>query len=279
MRRRAILEGAGTALSVTLAGCGGLIEPMDNESEESPEQNNTTDKNNEDDTENETEPASEPSDLDDDDSGNESEESVNPATLIIDDFEDYDSGGQLGPWTLDGNGTVGVSSSAALHEDSSQGIRQNGDSNIRSFPGQGLPNYPEDGRVVSVLMRPDSNTSQPWILLGMEDNVWATETTGWRLIVDPNGGIRIARETENGVEILDKNTRLPNLVDRTVNCQFVADSSKGVAFRIKDLDGTVLGTVSTSVTDGIADEMSIGFRSSQGVDWDRLRFVDSESDG
>lgn len=279
MRRRAILEGAGTALSVTLAGCGGLIEPMDDESEESPEQNNATDENNEDDTENETEPASEPSDLDDDDSGNESDESVNPATLIIDDFENYDSGGQLGPWTRDGTGNIGVSSSAALHEDSSQGIRQNGDSNIRSFPGQGLPNYPEDGRVVSVLMRPNSNTSQPWILLGMEDNVWATETTGWRLIVDPNGGIRIARETENDVVILDKNTRLPNLVDRTVDCQFVADSSKGVGFRVKDLDGTVLGTVSTSVTDGIADEMSIGFRSSQGVDWDRLRFVEGESDG
>lgn len=271
MRRRAILEGAGTALSVTLAGCGDLIEPMDDESEETPKQNNATDENNEDDTE----PASEPSDLDDDNSGNESDESVIPAALRIDDFEDYDKGGQLGPWTLDGSGNVGVSSSAALHEDSSQGIRQNGDSNIRSFPGQGLPNYPEDGRVVSVLMRPDSNTSQPWILLGMEDDVWATETPGWRLIVDPTGGMRIARGTGNGVEILDKYTRLPNLVDRTVDCQFVADSSIGVGFRIQDLDGTVLGTVSTSVTDGIADEMSIGFRSSQGVDWDRLRFVDS----
>ncbi|QFU84868.1 hypothetical protein GCU68_20135 (plasmid) [Natronorubrum aibiense] len=296
MRRRAILEGAGAAFAVTLAGCGDRIGTRDDESEAS-QQDNGTDENNENDTGTDSEPDSVTSDSDDFDSSNESDEPGNEsdepgnesdepdelATLLIDDFENYDSGGQLGPWTRDGSGNASVSSSAALHEDSSQGIRQSGSSNIRSFPNQGLPgerlsNYPEDGRVVSVLMRPASDTSQPWIIFGMEDDVWSTKTPGWRLIVDPKGGIRIARETGSGTEVLDKNSRLPNLVGKTVDCQFVADSSNGVAFRIQDLDGTVLGTVSTSVTDGIENEMSIGFRSTQGVDWDWLRFVDGESD-
>ncbi|WP_121743474.1 hypothetical protein [Natronorubrum halophilum] len=399
MRRRAILGGAGTALSVTLAGCGDFIESTDDETGENPEQDNGPDENSENDTENDDEQDkgtdendtenddeqdNESSDSDDDDQvyedtsiegeviiseavsealsaprhayswnddppgdgcnvhvelenadddeivvnmeariynadgaklastyyadepgpspndtaiysfplsnckdaaayeleiddpSNESDEPDDLAALMIDDFEDYDSGGQLGPWTLDGTGNANVSSSAALHEDSSQGIRQRGDSNVRSFPGQGLPNYPEDGREISVLMRPSSNTVQPWILLGMEDDVWSTETPGWRLIIDPNGGIRIGRETGSGVEIHDMNSRLPNLVDKTIDCRFIADSSKGVAFRIQELDGTILGTVSTSVTDGIADEMSIGFRSTQGVDWDWLRFAESD---
>lgn len=203
----------------------------------------------------------------------ESDASNGSDTSIIDDFEDYNSRGLPRSWTLDGGGTADVSSSAALHEDSSQGLRQDGDSNVRSFPGQGLSNYPEDGREVSVLMRPDSSGSQPWILVGMEDDVWSTETPGWRLIIDPDGGIRIAREMDSGAEVLDKNSRLPNLVGEIVDCRFIADSSDGVTFWIQDLDGTMLGSVSTSVTDGIEDEMSIGFRSTQGVDWDWLRLV------
>lgn len=370
-------------LSVTLAGCGDLIEPLDGESEESPEQGNESDGSNEDD-----EPDSEPSDSDDDqvyedesiggeviiaeatsehlsalrhtytwndespgdecnvhveletagdeeivvdmeariydedgtelsstyytdetspkpgdtavysfpfnncedaaayeleiggfgDEGDESNVPNGSDTLTIDDFEDYDSRGLPGSWTLDGGGSAGVSASAALHEDSSQGLRQEGNSNVRSFPDQGLSNYPKDGREVSVLMRPDSNASQPWILVGMEDDVWSTETPGWRLIIDPDGGIRIARETGSGAEILAKNSRLPSLVGEIVDCRFIADSSDGFEFWIQDLDGSTLGSVSTSETVGIADEMSIGFRSTQSVDWDWPRLVDGESE-
>lgn len=206
--------------------------------------------------------------------GDADDESDDVDGLTIDDFEAYDGGDLSGPWTLDGTGEADVSSSAALHEDSSQGLRQDGDSNVRSFPGQGLPNYPEDGREVSVLMRPDSDTFQPWILVGMEEDVWSTQTPGWRLIVDPNGGIRIARETGSGAEILEENSTLPSMVDETVDCRFVLDSSEGVEFRIQDLDGATLGSVNTTETDGVGDEMSIGFRSSQGVDWDWPRLVD-----
>ncbi|TYL36929.1 hypothetical protein CV102_19425 [Natronococcus pandeyae] len=384
MRRRTILEGAGVTLSVTLAGCGDLIEPIDDDSETGHEQDNGSDGSNEDGF-GDDEPDSEPSDSDDDDDvyedesiegevivseaaseylsalrhtytwnddppgdtcnvhvelenvgdeeiaasmeariydeegaelasthhpgetspapddtatysfplsncegtaayeleidgpGDESDVSDDLGTLMIDDFEDYNSGGLPGSWTLDGTGNADVSSTAGLHEDSSQGLRQDGDSNVRSFPGQGLPNYPEDGREVSVLMRPDSNSFQPWILVGMEDDVWSTETPGWRLIIDPDGGIRIARETGSGAEILDENSTLPSLVDKTVDCRFIADSSDGVEFWVQDLDGSTLGSVSTSETDGIEDEMSIGFRSSQGVDWDWPRLVDGES--
>ncbi|MFU8868133.1 hypothetical protein [Natronococcus sp.] len=213
----------------------------------------------------------------DGDAGDDADDESDDADgLTIDDFEAYGGGDLDGPWTLDGTGDADVSSSAALHENSSQGLRQDGDSNVRSFPGQGLPNYPEDGREVSVLMRPDSDTFQPWILVGMEEDVWSTQTPGWRLIVDPNGGIRIARETGGGAEILAENSTLPSLVDETVDCRFVLDSSEGVEFRIQDLGGATLGSVSAAETDGIDDEMSIGFRSSEGVDWDWPRLVDGE---
>lgn len=205
--------------------------------------------------------------------GGFSNESGGSDTLLIDNFEAYDRG-YLSSWTVDGGGTAELSPSAALHEDSSQGLRQDGDSNVRSFPGQGLANYPEDGREVSVLMHPDPNTAQPWILVGMEDDVWSTETPGWRLIIDPDGSIRIARETGNGAEILDEDARLPSFVGETVDCRFIADSADGFEFWIQDLDGSVLGLVSTDETDGIEDEMSIGLRSTQGVDWDWLRLVD-----
>ncbi|WP_306052039.1 hypothetical protein [Natronococcus wangiae] len=198
-------------------------------------------------------------------------------TPLIDDFEGYDSGTLPTAWTLDGGGDATVTADAALHEDSTQGLRQAGDSNVRSFPGQGLPNYPEDGREVSVLMRPSPDTAQPWILFGMEEDVWSTETPGWRLIIDPQGSIRIARETGSGAEILAEYSRMPSLVDETVDCRFVADSSNGIEFWIQDLDGTVLGYVSTDETEGIEDEMSIGFRSSQGVDWDWSRLGTAES--
>ncbi|WP_394742837.1 hypothetical protein [Natronococcus roseus] len=204
----------------------------------------------------------------------EDDESEDADELAIDDFEAYDGDDLEGPWTLDGTGDADVSSSAALHEDSSQGLRQGGDSNVRSFPDQGLPNYPEDGREVSVLARPESGASQPWILVGMEEDVWSTQTPGWRLIVDPSGEIRLGRETGNGVEILEEDSTVPNLADETVDCRFVFDSSEGVEFRIQDLEGATLGSVHTSETDGIDDEMSIGFRSTSGVDWDWLRLVD-----
>lgn len=193
--------------------------------------------------------------------------------LLIDDFEEYDGGGLYRSWTLDGTGDAAVVSEAALHPDSSRGLRQEGDSNVRSFPGQGLSNYPEDGSEVSVLMRPNSNTFQPWILFGMEEDVWSTETPGWRLIIDPNGGIRIARETGDGAEILAKDSTLPSLVGETVDCRFVADSDAGVEFWIQDLEGATLGGVNTNETAGIDGEMSIGFRSAQGVDWDWPRLV------
>ncbi|MDG5820719.1 hypothetical protein [Natronococcus sp. A-GB7] len=202
------------------------------------------------------------------------DESEDVDELVIDDFEEYDQGRLVGPWTLDGAGDADVSSSAALHEDSSQGLRQDGDSNVRSFPDQGLPNYPEDGREVSVLVRPESGASQPWILVGMEEDVWSTQTPGWRLIVDPSGEIRLGRETGSGVEILEEDSTVPNLADETVDCRFVFDSSEGVEFRVQDLEGTTLGSVRTSETDGIDDEMSIGFRSTSGADWDWLRLVD-----
>ncbi|ELY56128.1 hypothetical protein C491_14312 [Natronococcus amylolyticus DSM 10524] len=204
----------------------------------------------------------------------EDDESEDADELTIDDFEAYDGGDLEGPWTLDGTGDADVSSSAALHEDSSQGLRQGGDSNVRSFPDQGLPNYPEDGREVSVLVRPESGASQPWILVGMEEDVWSTQTPGWRLIVDPSGEIRLGRETGSGVEILEEDSTVPNLADETVDCRFVFDSSEGVEFRIQDLEGATLGSVHTSETDGIDDEMSIGFRSTSGVDWDWLRLVE-----
>jgi hypothetical protein len=205
----------------------------------------------------------------------EGSESEAPETLI-DDFETYDGGDLRAAWTLDGGGSVDVASSAALHEESTQGLRQEGDSNVRSFPGQGLANYPADGREVSILMRPDANTAQPWILVGMEDDVWSTETPGWRLIIDPGGSIRIARETGSGAEVLDEDTQLPSMVDETVDCRFVADSSGGFEFWIQDLDGSTLGYVSTAESEGIADEMSIGFRTTEGVDWDWLRLADDE---
>ena len=202
------------------------------------------------------------------------DESEDADGLMIDDFEAYDGGDLSGPWTLDGTGDADVSSSAALHPDSSQGLRQEGDSNVRSFPGQGLPSYPEDGREVSVLVRPESGASQPWILVGMEDDVWSTRTPGWRLIIDPSGEIRLGRETGSGAEILEEDSTVPNLADETVDCRLVLDSSEGVEFRIQDLDGATLGSVRTSETDGIDDEMSIGFRSTSGADWDWLRLVD-----
>lgn len=195
-------------------------------------------------------------------------------TALIDDFEEYDGGDLRASWTLDGGGSADVTSSAALHADSTQGLRQEDDSNVRSFPGQGLANYPADGREVSVLLRPDANTAQPWILVGMEDDVWSTETPGWRLIIDPGGSIRIARETGDGAEILDEDTQLPSLVDETVDCRFLADGSEGFEFRIQDLDGSTLGYVSTDETEGIDDEMSIGFRTTNGADWDWPRLVD-----
>jgi hypothetical protein len=202
------------------------------------------------------------------------DESEDADELVIDDFEEYDQGRLVGPWTLDGAGDADVSSSAALHEDSSQGLRQDGNSNVRSFPDQGLPNYPEDGREVSVLVRPESGASQPWILVGMEEDVWSTQTPGWRLIVDPSGEIRLGRETGSGVEILEEDSTVPSLADETVDCRFVFDSSEGVEFWIQDLEGSTLGSVRTSETDGIDDEMSIGFRSTSGADWDWLRLVD-----
>ncbi|AGB39962.1 hypothetical protein [Natronococcus occultus] len=209
------------------------------------------------------------------DESDESDDADDTDGLLIDDFEEYDDS-PAGPWTLDGTGDVEITSSAALHPDSSQGLRQSGDSNVRSFPGQGLPNYPEDGSEVSVLVRPDSDASQPWLLVGMEDDVWSTETSGWRLIVDPSGEIRLGRETGEGVEILDSDSQVPGLVDEIVDCRFVADSDDGFEFRIQDLDGATLGSVSTDETAGIDDEMSVGFRSTDGADWDWPRLVDRD---
>jgi hypothetical protein len=209
-------------------------------------------------------------------SENDESESDTTDTPVIDDFEEYDSGELSSSWTIDGSGSADVDLSAALDDNSTRGIRQDGESQIRSFPGQGLTEYPENGREVSVLMRPDSNTVQPWIMVGMENDSWSTETPGWRLIVHMQGGIRITRDTGDGSEVLAEETQIDIVPDEVYDMRFVFDSDAGVGFRVLNNSGTELASIFTDETVGITEEMSIGLRSTQGVDWDRLQHVDSE---
>ena len=200
--------------------------------------------------------------------------------VLIDDFESYASGHLPKHWTVDGSGTADVDSSAALHPDSTQGVLQNGSSQIRSFPGQGLENYPLDGREISVLMQPDSSTSQPWIMLALESDHWSTEIDNWRFELHMDSGIRIVDGSGGGRDIVATDWEYSFNTGETYDCRIIPDTSSGIEFAVLNENGSVVASASTSETKMLGDEMSIGLRcggGSRSVRWDHLRLIGDDS--
>jgi hypothetical protein len=213
-------------------------------------------------------------DVDDDDDG-EADESDEQESLTIDDFEGYSGGDLSQAWTVDGTGSADVSPDAAIHENSTQGLRQEGTSQIRSFPGGGLERYPEDGREVSILMRPDANTEQPWIFVNLDDDEWNTATDNWRLEIHMSSGIRIVRDAGDRT-VLAEDYEYEFTAGDVYDCRFTLDSDDGVEFYVLDESEAVVAHASTSETTDIDDEMSLGLRTGQGVDWDLIRSIDQD---
>lgn len=195
-------------------------------------------------------------------------------TTIIDDFEEYRSGHLPTNWTIDGSGSADVDSSAALHADSSQGVLQKGSSQIRSFPGQGLDRYPEDGKEFTVLTEFDSDTKQPWILLNLDTDYWSTETNNWRFEFHMNSGIRLVYADGDGRDILSTDDTYSFSTNTTYEAHILPDSTAGMEFWITDGTGNVVASTSTMQTKDIDPEMNIGFRSSRSVRWDYAQIIE-----
>jgi hypothetical protein len=209
------------------------------------------------------------------DEADETDEVDETTALTIEDFEDYSGGDLSRSWTLDGTGDADISADAAIHEDSTQGLRQEGTSQIRSFPGQGLESYPADSREVSILMRPDANTEQPWIFVGLDDDEWNTGTDNWRLEVHMSSGIRIVRDAGDRT-VLAEDYEYEFTAGDVYDLRWTFDSGEGIEFYVLDDSSAVVAHASTSETTGIDDEMSLGLRTSHGVDWDLIRSVDQD---
>lgn len=204
----------------------------------------------------------------------ESDPGTDPETDVIDDFESYDAGQLPVNWTTDGSGSVDVDASAALHDDSEQGVHQEGSSQLRSFPGQGLDRYPEDGVELSILMELDSRSRQPWVLINLEDDDWSTETESWRFEIHPDSGIRIVYDDHGDRDVRDSDSDYSFSTGETYDLRFVLDSSEGIEFRVLDSGESEVASASTSDTERIDDEMSIGLRSGRSVRWDYARLLE-----
>ena len=194
-------------------------------------------------------------------------------STTIDDFEGYGSGELPTNWTTEGSGSVDISSSAALDSDSTQGVHQHNSSQIRSFPGQGLDRYPEDGETLSVLMRPDSSTKQPWILLNLDEDIWSTETSNWRFEIHMDSGIRIVHHDGTDRDIRATDSSVTFSPDTIYECRITPDSANGIDFAVLDETGTTIVQTSTADTFDIDPEMNVGLRSSSSVQWDLMQLI------
>lgn len=196
-----------------------------------------------------------------------------PDTNIIDDFEEYDSSQDLAVnWTIDGSGSAEITSDAALHTDSTQGVEQHDTSQLRSFPGQGLDAYPEDGVESGLLFSTTSESKQPRVLLAMDEDDWSTEVSTWQ--IEFHGGLRLTWQPAGGSsEIMDQDLNHEWVDGHVYDLRFLADSTDGVSAWAVDESGTTVSSVSTPETYNVEPEMSIGLRTAGGCQWDYLRQI------
>lgn len=199
------------------------------------------------------------------------------ATRQIDDFESY--GDLSNNWTLDGSGSSTVSTSAALHANSTQGVEQSGTAQMRSFPGYGLPNYVEDGKEHMLLMEPHSTTQQPHLLINMDSDEWSTNSgnSNWRIEFHVSGdnGTKIVYHdgSTRDIRATDDHPHYDWPVGTTHDIRFKFDSTNGITVWAYDETGTEVSKAHTNDTFDIDPEMNLGLRTESGVYWDWIHIV------
>lgn len=184
----------------------------------------------------------------------------------IEDFEDLSTATWSQKYDGGGTGSTEVTSSAALADGSTQGLRQHDFQEIYAGP-DAFQTPLEAGREAHFYFYPhEMGSSQYHFLFG------TGTPDAYRIEFHMNSGIRITG-VDGGREIFASDSNNPSWSRQAWVCYFEASSS-GVTASVGPAGGSTHASISTSRTDHVDSEMPIGWRNSSGemVDWDYLGY-------